>query len=56
MDKNILKMEDLKAKLPIGVHQIRVYLNDGRLKGRKVRNKWFVQPNDFQEFKQAYGF
>lgn len=51
-----MKMQDLLENLPIGVCQIRKYLNDGRLKGRKVRNKWFVEPNDFKEFKQVFGF
>ena len=49
-------MNELEKELPIQPQQIRNYLKSGRLKGKRTRWKWYVQPEDFQEFKQAYGF
>ncbi len=53
---NTLKLEQIVEDLPIGVQQIRIYLKEGRLKGFKVRNKWFVNQSDYEDFKEQYGF
>lgn len=53
---NTLKLEEIVEDLPIGVAQVRVYLKDGRLKGRKIRNKWVVNLNDYRQFKKDFGF
>ena len=39
MNNSILMLDEIEKDLPIGIAQIRVYLKDGRLKGRKVLNK-----------------
>lgn len=56
MNNSILMLDEIEKDLPIGIAQIRVYLKDGRLKGKKVRNKWFVYQNDYEDFKEQYGF
>lgn len=53
---NTLKLEEIVEDLPIGAAQVRVYLKDGRLKGRKIRNKWVVNLNDYRQFKKDFGF
>lgn len=53
---NTLKLSEIVEDLPIGIAQIRVYLKDGRLKGKKVRNKWIVRLKDYRQFKATFGF
>lgn len=53
---NTLKLDEIVEDLPIGIAQIRVYLKDGRLKGKKIRNKWIVDLKDYRQFKTAFGF
>jgi len=56
MNNSILMLDEIEKDLPIGLAQIRNYLKDGRLKGKKVRNKWYVNQNDYEDFKEQYGF
>ena len=61
MEKEIIKKgklttKDMLEELPIGICQLRKYLNDGRLKGKKVRNKFIVERSAFDDFKKKQGF
>lgn len=56
MKKGELTTAEMLKQLPIGICQLRVYLKDGRLPSKKVRNKIFVKETDFKIFKQQYGF
>lgn len=56
MNNTTLRLDEIVKDLPIGIYQIRTYLKDGRLKGRKVRNKWFVELEDYKMFKENFGF
>lgn len=54
--KGKLTTADMLAELPIGIEQLRRYLNDGRLQNRKVRNRFEVERKDFEAFKKEFGF
>lgn len=56
MKKSKLNTAQMLQELPIGIDQLRVYLNDGRLPSKKVRNKFEVDRADFENFKTVYGF
>lgn len=56
MKKGKLNTAQMLKELPIGIDQLRVYLNDGRLPSKKVRNKFEVARTDFENFKTEYGF
>jgi len=60
MEQNIkegkLTTNDMLAEIPIGIEQLRRYLNDGRLQNRKIRNKFVVERKDFDTFKKDFGF
>lgn len=56
MKKGKLNTTQMLKELPIGIDQLRVYLNDGRLPSKKVRNKFEVDRTDFENFKTEYGF
>ena len=53
MKKGKLNTAQMLKELPIGIDQLRVYLNDGRLPSKKVRNKFELYPfmnSIFQKF------
>lgn len=54
--KGKLTTAEMLKELPIGICQLRVYLNDGRLPAEKIRNKFFVERTVFENFKAEYGF
>ena len=49
-------MSDMLKEVPIKEAQIRIYIKDGRLKAKKIRNKFFSKRKNFDEFKEAMGF
>jgi hypothetical protein len=51
-----LTTDDMLSELPIGIRQLRAYINDGRLKAEKVRNKFYATREDFNDFKLRLGF
>ena len=51
-----LTTDDMLSELPIGIRQLRAYINDGRLKAEKVRNKFYATREDFNDFKNRLGF
>lgn len=51
-----LTTDDMLSELPIGARQLRAYINDGRLKAEKVRNKFYATRKDFNDFKLRLGF
>lgn len=51
-----LTTDDMLSELPIGIRQLRAYINDGRLKTEKVRNKFYATREDFNDFKLRLGF
>ena len=53
---SFLNTEEMLAELTIGISQLRSYLKDGRLPGERVRGKWRVTREDFNDFKLRLGF
>lgn len=56
MKNGKLTTSEMLEELPIGIDQLRVYLNDGRLPSKKVRNRFEVERIDFDKFKVEFGF
>ena len=56
MKNGKLTTAEMLEELPIGIDQLRVYLNDGRLPSKKVRGRYEVERNEFEKFKFKFGF
>jgi len=44
------ELPEVAEKLDCHINTLRKYLRDGRLKGRKVGNKWLVSEDGLREF------
>lgn len=53
---SLLSVEDMLSEIAIGPAQLRTYLKDGRLIGKKVRGVWQVKREDFNAFKNQFNF
>ena len=46
----LYELAEISEKIGCHINTLRKYLRDGRIKGRKVGNRWFVSEEGLREF------
>ena len=52
MDQELLTVADAAARLGRSTEQVRRYLREKRLQGRRIGGQWFIDPNELSQFQE----
>jgi predicted site-specific integrase-resolvase len=54
-DIKLYNLKELTDKLDVTIVTLRNYINEGKLKGRKMGGKWFVTEDSLKEYFNSSG-
>lgn len=53
-EMQLLSVDDVAAALDVSTKSVFTYLNDGKLKGTKLKGAWAIMPSDLDAFRKSY--